>query len=118
VQASVISCMAGEGSPAEPLLHIVIIWRRDNNHIKYEWLPHTWNGAKSREWNETRDHLELTIQRLLHSSGALSCETVIKVRLIILIWLFGSVDCLCGLIRVPAYRSRGSGFDSRRHQIF
>jgi DnaJ family protein C protein 16 len=85
---SVISCITGEGSPAEPLLHIVIIWRRDNNHIKYEWLPHTWNGAKSHEWNETRDHLELTIQRLLHASGALSCETVIKVRLIILIILF------------------------------
>ncbi|PNF40918.1 hypothetical protein B7P43_G14976 [Cryptotermes secundus] len=78
-QTEFVSALAnGEGSPVEPLLHIVIIWRRDNNHIKYEWLPHTWNGAKSHEWNETRDHLELTIQRLLHASGALSCEAVIK----------------------------------------
>jgi len=83
---SLISCIAiGEGSPAEPLLHVVIIWRRDNNHIKYEWLPHTWNGAKSHEWNETRDHLESTIQRLLHTSVALTCEAVIKVRFILCI---------------------------------
>ena len=71
----------GEGSPAEPVLHVVIIWRRDANHIKYEWLPHTWNGAKSQEWNETRDRLESTLQRLLHASEALSCEAVIKVCL-------------------------------------
>jgi hypothetical protein len=29
------------------------------------------------------------------------------------------VDHLCGLVvRVPSYRSRGSGFDSQRYQIF
>jgi hypothetical protein len=29
------------------------------------------------------------------------------------------MDGLCGLVvRVPGYRSRGLGFDSRRHQIF
>lgn len=69
---------SGGGSPVEPVLHIVIIWRRDVNHLKYEWLPHTWNTEKSQEWNETRNHLESTIQRLLHASEALSYETVIK----------------------------------------
>lgn len=81
-----ISCFTiGEGSPAEPVLHVAIIWRRDHNHIKYEWLPRTWSGAKSHEWNETRDHLESTIQRLLRASGALSYEAVIKVRFIVFI---------------------------------
>jgi DnaJ family protein C protein 16 len=35
----------GEGSPSEPALHVAIIWRREHNHIKYEWLPHSWSGA-------------------------------------------------------------------------
>jgi hypothetical protein len=31
----------------------------------------------------------------------------------------GVYDRLCGLVvRVPGYRSRGHGFDSRRYQIF
>ncbi|GFG31560.1 hypothetical protein Cfor_00470 [Coptotermes formosanus] len=78
-QTEFVSALAnGEGSPAEPVLHVAIIWRRDHNHIKYEWLPRTWSGAKSHEWNETRDHLESTIQRLLRASGALSYEAVIK----------------------------------------
>jgi hypothetical protein len=35
------------------------------------------------------------------------------------IMLCRNVDRLCGLlIRVPGYRSRGPGFDSRRYQIF
>lgn len=83
----------GEGSPAEPALHVAIIWRREHNHIKYEWLPHTWSGAKSNEWNETRDHLESTIQRLLRSSGALSREAIIKVWFVLLTcWLPSAAD--------------------------
>jgi hypothetical protein len=35
------------------------------------------------------------------------------------IYVYVQVDHLCGLVvRVPAYRSRGSGFDSRRYLIF
>jgi hypothetical protein len=34
-------------------------------------------------------------------------------------YLYISIDCLCGLVaRVPGYRSRGPGFDSRHYQIF
>lgn len=57
----------------DPLLHIVIIWRRDANHLKYEWLQNGWLDPNQDEnrWNETRRDLEKTIQRLLRSSEAL-----------------------------------------------
>jgi hypothetical protein len=36
-----------------------------------------------------------------------------------IIYFFSLSDCLCGLVvRVPGYRSRGPGFNSRRYQIF
>jgi len=70
---------ASEGSPLEPLLHIVIIWRRDANHLKYEWLPHGWIEAvqDDRIWNETRRHLEKTIQKLLRATEALPYAAVV-----------------------------------------
>lgn len=63
----------------EPLLHIVIIWRRDANHLKYEWLPHGWVEVvqDDRIWNETRRHLEKTIQRLLRATEALPYAAVV-----------------------------------------
>ncbi|XP_076277209.1 dnaJ homolog subfamily C member 16 l(3)80Fg [Lasioglossum baleicum] len=69
----------GEGSPLEPLLHIVIIWRRDANHLKYEWLPTGWIEAAEDEnqWNETRRNLEQTIQRLLRATEALPYAAVV-----------------------------------------
>ncbi|XP_063228337.1 dnaJ homolog subfamily C member 16 isoform X2 [Bacillus rossius redtenbacheri] len=78
-QAEFVSALTGgEGSPAEPLLHVVFIWRRDASHIKYEWLSRSWTMSSSQEWNETRERLEATIQRLLHDSEALSYEAVVQ----------------------------------------
>ncbi|KAI4484446.1 hypothetical protein M0802_013044, partial [Mischocyttarus mexicanus] len=70
---------AGEGSPLEPLMHIVIIWRRDANHLKYEWLSKGWFEAAQDEsqWNETRHTLEQTLQRLLCASEALSYAAIV-----------------------------------------
>jgi len=79
-QSEFVSALAaGEGSPLEPLLHIVIIWRRDANHLKYEWLPHGWIEATQddRIWNETRRHLEKTIQKLLRATEALPYAAVV-----------------------------------------
>lgn len=63
----------------DPLLHIVIIWRRDSNHLKYEWLPYEWIEAveDDRIWNETRTHLEKTIQKLLRTTEALPYAAVV-----------------------------------------
>ena len=68
-------------APEEPSLHIVVIWRRDASHLKYEWAPHEWQASSSNEWNETRALLESTIDRLLRASEALSYETVVNVNI-------------------------------------
>jgi DnaJ family protein C protein 16 len=56
------------------LHHIVIIWRRDSSHIKYEWFNIDWTETTTddNQWNETRLNLEQTIQRLLRASEALT----------------------------------------------
>lgn len=85
---------AGEGSPAEPLLRIVVIWRRDTTHIKYEWVEGEWSdteissaedssraAAGKNSFNDTRQRLENTISRLLKTSEALSYEAVVSVSL-------------------------------------
>lgn len=47
--------------------------------MKYEWLPHGWVEAvqDDRIWNETRRHLEKTIQRLLRATEALPYAAVV-----------------------------------------
>lgn len=71
----------------DTLLRVVIIWRRDTSHIKYEWV----NGASlhnHQQENETLDHnfnntkqkLDDTIQRLLRVSEALTYEARVKVK--------------------------------------
>lgn len=65
-----------DGSPDEPLLRIVIIWRRDTSHIKYEWLTEPWSPDGN--MNDTKQRLEETIMRLLKSSEALTYEAVVK----------------------------------------
>jgi hypothetical protein len=71
--------LAGEGGPTDPTLHVVIIWRRDTRLIKYDWLPDGWGDSEQPKWNETREQLGSTIQRLLQSSEALSYEAVVQV---------------------------------------
>lgn len=58
----------------------MILWRRDASHIKYEWVPSGLDASMDgAQWNDTKSHLEATIQRLLQSSAALSCEAIVKV---------------------------------------
>lgn len=70
----------------DTLLRLVIIWRRDTSHIKYEWVTGAALHIKRRE-NETAEHsfnttkakLDNTIQRLLRTTEALSYEAEVKV---------------------------------------
>lgn len=67
------------------LLRMVIIWRRDPSHIKYEWLNgasmhvhHKDNETAEHTLNATRQKLDDTITRLLKTSEALSYEAEVK----------------------------------------
>ena len=80
-QPQFISALStGEGSPLDPLHHIVIIWRRDSSHVKYEWFSSGWAETISddSQWNETRLNLEQTIQRLLRASEALTYSAEVQ----------------------------------------
>jgi hypothetical protein len=61
-------------------------------------------------WNKLRENIALIFQ---HTLGYQRNQQI-EIRQSIF-----NIDRLYGLVvRVPGYRSRGSGFDSRRYQIF
>lgn len=75
-----------KGSSDDTLLRLVIIWRRDTSHIKYEWVSGTRLGIERKEnesdehtLNHTKQKLDDAIQRLLRASEALSYEAYVKV---------------------------------------
>lgn len=69
-----------EGKSVEPLLRIVILWRRDTSHVKYEWVEDKWQFEDT-NLNDSTQKLENTISRLLRSSEALTYEAFVKVNL-------------------------------------
>lgn len=70
------------GSPEETVLNVVILWRRDVNHIKYEWMKGGWTPSyNSPQYNETKERLESTISKLLKTEESLTYEAVVKVRI-------------------------------------
>lgn len=67
-----------EGREVEPVLSVVILWRRDTSHVKYEWLNEKWEADETK-LNTTTMKLENTISRLLRSTEALTYEALVKV---------------------------------------
>jgi hypothetical protein len=59
------------------------------------------------------------MRKSFHDKKFISSGSGIFIWNIFLLWYIFNRDRLCGLVvRVPGYRSRGPGFDSRRCQIF
>ncbi|BES96863.1 DnaJ domain [Nesidiocoris tenuis] len=72
---------AGDDSPIEPTLHVALLCRRDESHVKYEWLR--LEEGEDRGWecyNDTKVQLETAIDRVLYASSqqVLSREAVIQ----------------------------------------
>jgi DnaJ homolog subfamily C member 16 len=85
-QLEFVSTLSSEGATKDTLLRIVVIWRRDANHVKYEWVHgitfnniHPENESAAATINNTKTKLDDTIQRLLRASEALSYEAEVKV---------------------------------------
>lgn len=70
----------------DTLLRLVVIWRRDTSHIKFEWvsdaslhMKRTENDSAELNYNSTKQKLDNTIQRLLRTTEALSFEAEVGV---------------------------------------
>lgn len=75
-QTEFVNSLMPDGESLEPILRIVIIWRRDTTHIKYEWVSDKWETQDN--INDTTQKLENTLSRLLKSSEALTYEAFVK----------------------------------------
>lgn len=70
----------------DTLLRLVVIWRRDTYHVKYEWVSdvslhveHSINETDEQRFEATKRKLDKAIQRLLRASESLSHEAEVKV---------------------------------------
>ncbi|KAG5889837.1 hypothetical protein JTB14_023162 [Gonioctena quinquepunctata] len=75
-QYQFVQSLVPEGEMIQPLLRIVIMWRRDTSHVKYEWIKGKWEMEKN--LSDTSSLLEKTISRLLRSNEALANEALVK----------------------------------------
>jgi DnaJ family protein C protein 16 len=84
-------------------LKMVIIWRRDSRHVKYEWIEDpqleetTSVEVDEENYNKTKRKIDETIQKLLKSTEALAFEAevmVSKLNLLIRLLLFFFVNIL------------------------
>ncbi|KAH8380475.1 hypothetical protein KR009_010915 [Drosophila setifemur] len=70
-----------KGSLEKNVPQVVIIWRRDDSHIKYEWVSgsrHDVDIQKENFINTTKNEISHTVKRLLKSSEALDYEAIVQ----------------------------------------
>nr|XP_043066068.1 dnaJ homolog subfamily C member 16 isoform X2 [Drosophila bipectinata] len=61
--------------------HIVVLWRRDDKHLKYEWIFGVAKGNSSATGilaNSTKHEVSRTVRRLLKSSESFNYEAVVQ----------------------------------------
>ncbi|CAG9862646.1 unnamed protein product [Phyllotreta striolata] len=75
-QKEFVDSLVPKGEIIQPLLKIVIIWRRDASQVMYEWLPGKWNTGKN--FTETTSALGKVLNRLMKSSESLPNEAFVK----------------------------------------
>ncbi|OQR69755.1 dnaJsubfamily C member 16-like [Tropilaelaps mercedesae] len=66
------SLMNGHGVPTEPSEHFVIIWRRTDLVVEYQWISKPWSGDAT-QMNASKEELNEVLLRLLHTTESLAC---------------------------------------------
>ncbi|XP_052865128.1 dnaJ homolog subfamily C member 16 [Anopheles cruzii] len=85
-QDEFIGTLSKHNQLQDALLKLVIFWRRDTNHVRYEWIHEVMlqvdktaeNDTQDQFFNTTKQKVDSAIQRLLRTSEALSFEAEVK----------------------------------------
>lgn len=84
-QKEFVNALTMNNGPTETLLKIVVIWRRDHKHVKYEWihdtlLEETTSISEDEEnYNKTKQKIDETIQKFLKTSSEMTFSAEVKV---------------------------------------
>lgn len=84
-QQDFINALAVKSGFDNTLLKVVVIWRRDMKHVKYEWvldanLEETTDiGVDENNFNKTKQKIDETISKLLKSTFEMTFEAEVKV---------------------------------------
>lgn len=68
---------SGMGAPEDPILHVVLIWRKEHDRVKYQWLEHKWDSEDS--VNATKDELKVAVKHLMQSAETLPYDAQVSV---------------------------------------
>lgn len=60
----------GEGAPKDPVLHVVLVWRKEQDRVRYQWLQNVWTIDSDRI-NETAEELVSAVVHVMKTTEAL-----------------------------------------------
>lgn len=58
------SLSIGSGSPSDLTSHVVVLWRREQDRLLYEWLPDTWDVMEPEKLNKSKSDLHELLNKL------------------------------------------------------
>ncbi|XP_055949494.1 dnaJ homolog subfamily C member 16-like [Argiope bruennichi] len=69
---------SGMGAPEDPILHVVLIWRKEHDRVKYQWLDHKWDISDDIV-NVTKEELNAAVKHLMQSTETLPYDARVSI---------------------------------------
>ncbi|GIY00298.1 dnaJ homolog subfamily C member 16 [Caerostris darwini] len=69
---------SGMGAPEDPILHVVLIWRKEHDRVKYQWLEHKWDINED-SVNATKDELNAAVKHLMQKTETLPYDAQVSI---------------------------------------